>query len=461
MDWQFDTVIAGGVAAAGGELTRMEVGITGGRITALMAPGTACRAKKTIDAQGRFVLPGAIDTHTHVEWPLGKGAQSLDTFESATAAAAIAGTTTILDFVPPPEDESHLAAARRRLAQAAGRCAIDYSFRPMLVSADHQALLDIAQLAELGMRSFKIFTAGKGMRLTDGEIYRAMGAIGGADGLAVFHAENDELVSDGIAVTLASSGSGIRQFPQSRPEIAEEAAIDLVSLYARSHDLPIYIVHVTGSAGLRAIRRARDLGTKVRGETCTHYLVFDDRVFRSDDRWMYVITPPIRKKSDQSDLWDALQSGLLTCVGSDHCAYGRDHKHPEQDDFTNMAAGAPGLDARVPMLLSRGVNDQRLSLERFVKVAAQGPAETFGLFPQKGTIQVGSDADIIVVDLDSDWVWPHEPSGWGSDFQPFGGISGRGRVETTLLRGQTIAENGVFVGGLNGRFLYQQPIRFS
>ena len=455
----FDTVIAGGTVVAGTDVAQLDVGIKGGRIAALMEPGTGHRSARTVDASDRIVLPGGIDTHTHIEWPIGSESHSLDTFPDATAAAAVSGTTTILDFVPPPSGASHYEAALARLRQAEGRCATDYSFRPILTSADDQTVYDVGRLVDLGLRCFKIFTTYADMRLTDGEIYRIMDAIGSARGLAGFHAENHELIEDATQRTVCMAGTGIEGFPQSRPGLAEEAAIDLVSLYARDHGLPIFIFHVSGGSGLAALRRARRLGTAVRAETCTHYLIFDDTVYSGDNRWMYVITPPIRGKDDQADLWEALASGELTSVGSDHCAYGRRHKHPDADDFTNMAAGAPGIDARIPMLWSRGITEDRLSLVEFARVTAQGPAETFGLFPRKGVIRIGSDADLIVVNPETPWTWPTAPAGWGSDYQPYGGVAGRGATELTMLRGEIIAQNGTFLGGLAGQFLRQGEIR--
>jgi dihydropyrimidinase len=452
----FDMVLQGGDVVLERGVQRLDVGIRGERIAGLLTPGMAGdRAASTVDVSGKFVLPGGIDTHTHIAWPLDSGGRSLDTFDTATQAAARSGTTTVLDFVPPHRGDGHVAAAQQRLAEAEGHCAVDYSFRPILTAG---AAGDVARLAQLGLRSFKIFTTYNGMRLSDGEISEVMDAIGDVDGLAGFHAENHELVEYATDATIRQRGRRIAHFPSSRPALAEEAAIDLVALYAREKQVPIFIFHISGAAGVRAVERARSLGATVHAETCTHYLTVDESVYSQRNGWMFVITPPVRSVDDQSALWQALRTGTLTCVGSDHCAYGLVHKHPDADDFTAMTAGAPGIDVRMPLVWSEGVGSGRLSAVEFAHVTATGPAKTFGLYPRKGTIKVGSDADFVVVDPSQEWEWRDGTNTWGSDYEPYAGRRGTGVVTTTILRGRIIAEDGAVVQDKLGEFLPQSPI---
>ena len=441
----FDTVIRGGRVVLETEERDLDIGIRDGKIAALASPGSLPDIDREISAAGRFVIPGGIDTHTHINWPLANGT-SLDDFPSASEAAAISGTTTLLDFVPPPRSATHLEAGMARLAQAENRCATDFSFHPIIVDASEQTMLDIAELARLGMSSFKIFTTYDDMRLTDGEIFDVMKTIHAAGGLAGFHAENDEIIAHSVDKLAAAGRTTVSEFPNSRPELAEVAAIDLISLYARKLDQPIFIFHVSGGDGVEAILQARNIGTQVRAETCTHYLVFNRSAYEQEDGWMYVITPPLREEADREVLWSALKEGTLDCVGSDHCAYGAVHKKPDSNDFKAMDAGAPGIDARMPVVWSHGVSAGRLSPVEYARVTALGPAQTFGLYPRKGAIRVGADADLVIIDAERQWTWPIFERREGSDFQPYGGITGTGFPELTMLRGKVIAENGEFCG---------------
>jgi dihydropyrimidinase len=191
----------------------------------------------------------------------------------------------------------------------------------------------------------------------------------------------------------------------------------------------------------------------IRGETCTHYLLFDESVHERDNGWMYVVKPPIRGVADRDALWNALSDGTLSCVATDHCAYGLDDKRPGFEDFLAMPAGLPGLDARVPMVWSEGVDKHRLSVNEFANVTSLGPARTFGLYPRKGSIRLGADADLVLYDRDREWRWPAFQSGWGSDWDLYEGLAGRGLPTLTLRHGSVIAYDGQFVGDYSGRYL--------
>ena len=427
----------------------LDVGIAEGRIAVIAGHGTLS-GRRVVDAGDHFVLPGSIDTHTHIEYPVGSDDHSLDSFETATRQAAISGTTTVIDFVPPSHGD-HLAAALARLRAAEGRCAIDYGFHPILTDADEHTLADIPRLIALGLSSFKIYTTFEEMRLTDGQIYDAMKTIAGAGGLPGFHAEDHELVEHVTDAVARAGSTDASTFPGSRPQLAEVSAIGRAVTYAHELGSPLFVFHVSGAQGVAAIAHARSLGVAVRAETCTHYLHFTEDMYRGPDGWKYVITPPLRAETDRDALWRALGRGELHAVGSDHCAYSLEQKRPGLEDFRLMPAGAPGIDRRVPTVWSDAAANHRLTPTQFARVMATEPAKTFGLYPRKGLIRVGADADLIV--LDPDRSWRATPDHWGSDYDIYDGQEGIGAVTLTVSGGRVVAEGGEYTGGLDGRLV--------
>ncbi|WP_433444413.1 amidohydrolase family protein [Nonomuraea sp. CA-141351] len=454
MQDDFDLVVRGALVVAEHDIEVMDVGVAGERIAALAAPGTL-RATRTIEAPpGGVLVPGGIDTHTHIAWPIADGVRGLDDFGSATRAAAVSGTTTVIDFVPATTGPL-LAAAEARLEEAA-TSAIDYTFHPVLTRMTPERLREIAGLVDAGLASFKIYTTYDD-RLDDGEIRAVMETIAQAGGLAGFHAENHAILERAKTAVLAGAGAAIEGFPGSRPGSAESAAIGLVTHFARELGAPVFVYHVSGGDALSAIESARESGVQVQAETCIHYLVLDDGVYSRPDAWKYVITPPVRGRDDQLRLWDALRAGVLGSVASDHCAYGLEHKLPGVGDFTLLPPGAPGLDARIPMLWQHGVTEGRLDLRQFAEVSATGPARTFGLYPCKGAIRVGADADLVLWDPARAWTWPVWERGWGSDYEPYEGMGGAGLPVLTLSRGRIVARDGRFEGDeAAGRFVPQR-----
>ncbi|GIH65019.1 dihydropyrimidinase [Microbispora siamensis] len=450
----FDLVVSGALVVAEHDIEVADLGVAGEKIAALAAPGTL-RGTRIVEARpGSVLVPGGIDTHTHIAWPIAEGVRSLDDFASATRAAAVSGTTTVIDFVPA-SGGSLVAAARERMAEAASSV-IDYTFHPVIARITPDRLREIPALVDEGLASFKIYTTYDD-RLDDGEIRAVMTAVAEAGGLAGFHAENHDILEHAKSAVLAESGAVIDRFPGSRPGSAESAAIGLVTHFARELGAPVYVYHVSGGEALSAIETARETGVLVQAETCTHYLVLDDSVYGRPDGWKYVITPPVRDAAAQDRLWDALRAGVLGSVASDHCAYGLEHKLPGAADFTALPPGAPGLDARVPLLWHHAVTRGRLGLRGFAEVSATGPARTFGMYPRKGVIRVGADADLVLWNPERQWTWPAFEAGWGSDYEPYEGMTGVGLPELTISRGRVVARDGRFTGsGGAGRFVPQR-----
>lgn len=442
----FDMLIRGGEVGSSKEVKRLDVGISGEHIAALLEPGHGLTGATEIDATGKYVLPGGIDPHTHIEWPFG-AENARDDFFSGTAAAALGGTTTVIDFIPVPRGESLLAGAEHRMRLADASAVTDFSFHPILNSSSSTVMAEIPRLIRDGHASFKIYTTYAENRLDDGEQWLAIEAISRAGGLPGFHAENHELIERLTASLVAAGRTTIADFRHSRPAEAEAEAVRTVAYFARRLGSPVYIYHLSGGVALESLLEMRAGGSMVRAETCTHYLSFDDSVFAGPEPWRFVITPPIRDAASQERLWRGVAERSLSAVASDHCAYGRSHKESGFNDYTKLPAGAPGIAARMPFVWSRGVATGRISVPDFVHLTSTGPARTLGLYPRKGRIYPGSDADIVVIDPGMTWRFPTEMPEPASDYSLYGGLELSGRPVLTTVRGAVVARDGIVVGG--------------
>ncbi|SDT18178.1 amidohydrolase family protein [Microlunatus soli] len=445
-------VIRGGHVVTAHDEGAFDVGITDGRIVAIGAPGTVT-ADRVLDARGCIVMPGGIDPHTHIAWPLASGGTGHDDFGSATARAAAWGTTAVIDFVPGRQG-SLIAAAEERLEQA-GASVIDYTLHPVITELNAERNAEIAQLISMGLSSFKVYTT-YDSRMETADIRRFIRVAAEAGGLPGFHAEHHALLTDALAATRTHGPTTIPRFPQSRPGHTERASIREIVGFAEEFDSPVYIYHVSGLDAFGQIQEARSVGVDVRAETCAHYLVHDDSAYQRKDGWKYVITPPIRSQHDRDGLWQAVADGTLNAVASDHCCYSLADKSAGFQDFTAMEPGAPGIASRMPMLWNFGVNSGRLTTRQFVDINSRIPAETFGL-GDKGRIEIGADADIVVWDPDASWTWSvGEPeTANGSDYDIYDGIAGHGRPRYTLSRGRTVFGPEVSGAG-HGQFIAQR-----
>lgn len=448
--------ITGGTVVTEQGERRLDVGISGDSIALLTQPGGLPPASRTIDAAGLYVLPGGIDSHTHIRWPIDDAEDTHDTAFSGTLAAALGGTTTVLDFVPPPSGVTHWEAALARIAEFAGSAVVDFSFHPMLASMD--AVDDIPRLVEAGLASFKIFTTAQ-QPFTRSELRSLMTEISRSGGLPGFHAEDHDVLLTAQREVFSRLGTSPATFPHSRPDTAEAAAIQTVAGIGRELGVPLYIYHASGAGALAAVAAARAAGAEVLAETCTHYLVHDAAAYQREDAWQYVITPPIRGALDREALWKGLDEGTVQTVGSDHIAYAAAQKSP-RDRVDLMPPGAPGISARLPFVWSAGVDAGHLTPAQFAAVTATNAARIFGLYPRKGTIAVGSDADLVLLDAARQWSWPAVAQVTEGDYDPYAGLTGRGRPAYTVARGRVVAADGQPADTTPaGEFLRQSPRR--
>ena len=424
-----------------------------------------------VDAAGLYVLPGGVDTHVHLENVVGTTI-TCDTFESGTRAAAFGGTTTIVDFALQTEADSPLAAIARTQGNAEPQVCIDYGLHVIVKQVDAQTLADVRHaMRHEGVTSFKMFMAYPGMMMADdAAIFKMLRQVGADGGMVALHAENGTVIELLIQEALAAGHTSPRYHAMTRPAILEGEATHRGIRLAELAGAPIYFVHVSSQQALRHIVAARDEGIPVFAETCPHYLLFDDSVYSSDDFDIakYVMTPPLRTPQDQQHLWRALRYDDLQVIATDHCPFCmreghlgyRQQKMRGREDFSLIPNGAPGIETRMVSLFDIGVMQGRLSLNRFVQLTSTTPAKLFGLFPRKGTIAVGSDADVVLFDPNATQTVRAAELHGNCDYTLLEGRSLRGRVEKVFLRGGLIVDGSRWLGRPGaGRFVPRGEVR--
>lgn len=401
-------------------------------------------ADKVIDASGKLVIPGGIDPHTHMELPFG-GTSSSDDFFTGTRAAAFGGTTTIIDFAVQNKGESMLKGVDTWHQKAQGKAVIDYGFHLITTDFEDGQQYEMFQLMDEGITSFKLFMAYPGVFLSDdATIFRAMSYAGERGGLVCMHAENGIVINEIIKRFKAQGRLAPKYHALTRPTIAEAEGVHRAIALAEMAETPVYIVHLSCSDALNQVRQARDRGIPAFAETCPQYLFLS--IDDYGDGWdgaKYVMTPPLREKHNQADLWKGLKMDDLQCIATDHCPFCmKDQKELGRDDFTLIPNGAPGVEYRMEIIYNGGVVENRISLNRFVELTSTAAAKMFGMFPKKGTIAVGSDADIVIFDTEKEHTFTLEAQHMNVDYCAYEGKKIKGKVETVLSRGRVVIENG-------------------
>jgi dihydropyrimidinase len=430
-----------------------DLGIQEGCIAAV---GVDLDGASVADARGLLVLPGAVDPHVHLEMPAGQTTSS-DTFGTGSRAAACGGTTTVIDFVEPEGEESLLEAFKSRCELAAGSSVIDFSLHMTLTAADQKTLSQIPGVVAAGVTSFKTYTTYEGFQLTDPEFLAACRAVRTGGGMVLVHAENDAIIQDRTRALLEAGEVGPASHPRSRPAVAEAEAITRVLALAETAGVRLYVVHVSTARGALAIARARARGQEAYGETCPQYLTLTEVDYERPgfEGAKYVCSPPLRTPEDQVVLWQALKDEELQTVGTDHCPFNFvGQKDLGAAQFTDIPGGLPGIQARLELLYTYGVRAGKLDLNRWVAVSSTVPAQIFGLYPQKGSLMPGADADIVLFDPQVKKTITAADLSENVDYTPYENFALQGSVTRTYVRGSLAAEQGKYVGDtLTGRFL--------
>ena len=408
-------------------------------------------ADKVIDATGKYVIPGAIDPHTHLEMAFG-GTTTCDDFTSGTVSAAFGGTTTLIDFCMQAPGTS-FAQALENYHEKIDRCkpVIDVGFHIGVTDLrEGGTLADLSKLPDEGITSYKLFMAYKGAVMVDDDtLFRTMETAADTGALVMVHAENGDAIDILVKRALAEGKTEPIWHARTRPPETEGEATNRAIQLAHVAGAPLYVVHVSCKEAIEPIAIAREKGWNVVGETCTQYLFIDETALEKPDfeGGKYIYTPPPRHKSNQEHLWKALASDVLSAVSTDHCPFNwNGQKTLGKDDFSKIPNGGPGIENRLHMLYTFGVRTGRLSMNRFVALTSTNAAKTFGLYPRKGTIAPGADADIVVWDPDKKLTISAASHHTNVDYNLFEGTEVTGAPEVVLVRGQVIVENDELVG---------------
>ena len=426
----------------------------------LIGKSLEMEADEVIDASGKYLFPGGLDPHTHLDMPFG-GTVSADDFETGTLAAAHGGTTTLIDFAIQTKGHSTLEALDTWHAKAEGKTAIDYGFHMIVTDLDDKRIHEMKMLADDGVTSYKLFMAYPGvLYVDDGTIYRAMRAAGENGTVVCMHAENGIVIDEIVKIALAEGKTEPKYHALTRPTRMEAEGVHRAIAIAEVAHVPVYIVHLSSSDALEQVMLARNRGVHAFAETCPQYLFLDHSYYEQEgfEGAKYVMTPALREKWNQDELWKGIKFGNLQSISTDHCPFCfKDQKILGINDFSKIPNGGPGVENRMSLVFNGGVNSGRISLNKFVELTSTAAAKTFGLFPKKGTIAIDSDADIVIFDpqrketISVNNACTHHMN---VDYNAYEGFEVTGFTETVLSRGKVIIKDCEYVGKKgDGKFL--------
>jgi dihydropyrimidinase len=449
---QYDLIVAGGTVATASDVFKADVAVKDGKIAAIGMNLTG--AAQTVDASGKLLLPGGIDSHVHLSQPSGEGIVMADDFESGTRSALMGGNTTVLPFCLQQRGQSLREALTWYHGEAEGKCYTDVSFH-LIISDPTEAVLgqELPAAVADGYTSFKIFMTYDMLRLNDAEILATMDTARRTGALVMVHCENEDAIRYLVDKSIAQGRLEPVQHARTRPIPVEREATHRAITLAEVVDVPLVIVHVSNGAAMEEIARGRARGRSIVGETCTQYIMLTEKDLEHMD-WegaKFVCSPPPRDEAEHDNMWRGIETGIFDLFSSDHCPfrYADDSGklNPKgRKDFRHIPNGIPGVEARLPILFSEGVSKGRIDLSRFVALTATNHAKTYGLYPRKGTIAVGSDADIAIWDPEREMTITHEVLNDGCDYTPYEGVKVKGWPETVLLRGKVMVKDGALVG---------------
>jgi dihydropyrimidinase len=453
-------LIKNGTILNASDIYRGDVFIEGDKVTTIGSNLTMA-ADRVIDATGRYVLPGGIDVHTHLDMPFG-GSTSADDFETGTVAAAFGGTTSIVDFAIQYRGQTLREALDAWRKKAEGKAVIDYGFHMIITELTPAVEDEMDAMVAEGVTSFKLFMAYPGVfMLDDASIFKAMLRTGQNGGTICMHAENGGVIDVLVQKALAEGKTAPKYHALTRPARAEGEATHRAIALAEMADVPVYIVHLSAAEALDMVTEARDRGLPAFAETCPQYLFlsYDNYEEPGFEGAKYVMSPPLRPKETQERLWRGLAFNDLQAISTDHCPFCmKEQKVLGHGDFSKIPNGAPGIETRMSLVYDGGVRTGRISLSRWVELTSTSPAKIFGMFPRKGTIAPGSDADIVIFNPERSQLLSVKTLHMNVDYNPYEGRTVQGVSETVISRGKVVVEDAKFTGRKGaGEFIKRDP----
>ncbi len=458
-----DSKIVGGKVVTASETFRADVGIKNGRIVQL-ASRIKDKARQTIEAKGCYILPGAIDVHTHLDMPFG-GSMTADDFFTGTRAAAFGGTTCLIDFAIQGKGQSLSEALEAWHAKADGKACFDYGFHLAVTDAREEVIDELDQVVKHGVTSFKVFLAYKGsLMIDDGAFFKILRRAKEVGALTMLHAENGEIIDVLVNEALAAGNTEPIYHALTRPEEVESEATARAISLAEMAGAPLYVVHLSCALALEQVKAAREGGLPIMAETCPQYLLLDIKRYLEPDfeGAKYVMSPPLRDRYNWPYLWRGLADGDLQVVSTDHAPFNfKGQKEMGRDNFAAIPNGAPGIENRVALIFNEGVRKNRISLNKMVDLLSTTPAKIFGLAPRKGSVAIGADADLVVFDPRAEMMITAETNHHNMDYTPYEGFKGKGRVVHVLCNGELIVDGDEFLGQAGqGRFIKRNKFSY-
>lgn len=445
-------ILRGGTVVSANSTKKQDVLISDGKIAKV---GRFINAKdaKVVDVSGKLLFPGFIDAHTHFDLEV-SDTVTADNFESGTASAICGGTTTIIDFATQNKGENLSTALNNWHMKAFAKSSCDYAFHMAISDFNNEIKEELKAMFEQGVTSFKAYMTYPAMMLSDDELFELLSALKVLNGIVGVHCENHGIISALTKEHKEQKTLSVSTHPKVRPSVCEAEAIDRLLSIARVVDVPVVIVHLSSKEGLQKVLEHRAKGSKVFVETCPQYLLLDDSCYTDDLQGAkFVCSPPLRKKDDQKALWNALKSGDIQTIATDHCSFTLEQKSVGLSDFSKMPNGLPSVESRAVLMYTYGVNKKRISVEQMCRLLCENPAKLYGVYPQKGVIQAGSDADIVVFDPKSDAVISKDTHHSKADYSPYEGVRTKGRVDAVYLRGKQVVHDNKLVLKNKGKYV--------